>query len=288
MKKLLFLLAVCICFTSPALAQEYAEPEIPGEKLYIVSVETDDAEEEEEEENDENMFELCNEIDSDNWKQVTNNNIVLFTNKKGKTKCSGAMVGDYQVLTAAHCVMDENTGKRRHLKKEWLAWPGGKKSGIGPIGISKVAYVSKGYNPTSKTLLNRGRDYAVVQLVEPIGARTDYLIADQPLIYSGKEIDVIAFPGGGMNNDRPWLSSGVILPTMPLDPLSISRHTANSIPGSSGGPIFLKGNHDIIIGVNTAEFFSFDHNIATTPLANGLRKFIQSLWLEDDPPDRIR
>jgi len=91
------------------------------------------------------------------------------------------------------------------------------------------------------------RDYAIVILDKPIGYTTGWfgLRAPNDKRLTGSDILLIGRPGDKKLNTL-WKSEGTIAT---VHTYGTFDHNADSLPGNSGGPIFLKENPNEIIGL---------------------------------------
>ena len=176
--------------------------------------------------------------------QITDRRIVYLalTRKDGKKgSCSGAMVGDYVVLTAAHCLRD--------ISK--ITAYAGKKGASLHAEEDRVYYsgLHTGYAP-----LDEEADWGIIVLKEPLGRTTGTFGASAPVLYTTDKISIVGFPYS-LKADRPWLSKGKVLPkatgALAVTVTGAFNHSAWLQEGMSGGPIFEGwGTRSDIIGVN--------------------------------------
>lgn len=180
-------------------------------------------------------------------------------------QCSGALVGPYTVLTAAHCLLDEQGALIDAAKIK--AYAGGKTS---PLTARADRYYYANVIQTPHAM--RGdvfrkkvihEDLAMVVLDKPLGRQTGYFGVWNPLLVVGTEIEMKGFPGR-KNKEKPWLSRGIITGKNPrpgqrgkegiihygcIVPTPAFSHNAFMQPGSSGAPTFIKGHPDHIIAL---------------------------------------
>ncbi|MBQ3666984.1 MAG: trypsin-like peptidase domain-containing protein [Elusimicrobiaceae bacterium] len=182
--------------------------------------------------------------------QVTDKRVVFLditTNKGKKDFCSGAVVGDYAVLTAAHCL---------HEAKNITVYAGGKGSKL--YAYKDRVYYSKLH--TRYAPLDSEADWGIVVLKTALGKKTGKFKGSAPVLYTTEKISIMGFPGS-LKKDRPWLSKGKVLPKQ-LQPgglvataVGSFNHSAWIEGGMSGGPIFqgwTKSSY--IIGVNAGNY----------------------------------
>ena len=201
------------------------------------------------------------------WKHATAPAVVAFMHKNGAPGCSGALIGPYTVLTAAHCVMKWETGKYINLKQQ-VVYPGGVRGGFGAVEIDRVAFLPQKYTQTRTQACRKQYDYAIVVLKKPVGNQAGFFGISDPFLNMGKEIAVVGFPGVKDHNKTWWSPGKVVWNSYQSD---YFYHNADTLPGSSGAPIFLLGEYDHIVALNTAHpNNNKNYNIATRPSHGGL------------------
>ena len=107
-----------------------------------------------------------------------------------------------------------------------------------------------------KHLYATNYDYAIVTLDKPIGNTTGWfdfkIISDEEL--KNSNIVLISRPGD-KPKDTLWKSRGSIGHIRPKE----FKHNADTIEGSSGGPILLEGNPYEIVAINIAQEIADDY-----------------------------
>lgn len=179
---------------------------------------------------------------------------------QGGYMCTGTLVADDIVLTAAHCIMDD---KGRHQKP--LVFHAGIDHGdavaeAGIVGVQVDPEFDPAHQFDGDSIANNprlSRDWALLTLDAPIGRKAGTIElfaatkAELERIVNDAKSDVIQIGYGGQGGFRPKLRHGC----GPADVLEAGYYTTlcGLVKGDSGSPLLLEEDGKYrIIGINYA------------------------------------
>lgn len=162
--------------------------------------------------------------------------------------CTGTLIWRDLVLTAAHCVVDEGTRRRWDGLTHFLP---NHKHGASLLS-SRITRVWLG---TEDPLADRGRDWAILRLAEPVGDAYGWL----DLRYTDPEtfppgLTVAGYSGDFMNAGTAGVHHNCATRNR-YPSRNFILHDCDTARGSSGGPALrMYGGRLTIVGVNVAEY----------------------------------
>lgn len=167
--------------------------------------------------------------------------LTITTNQKETYMCSGAMVGKYAVLTAAHCL---------ESPVAITIYAGGYPSSL-KASATKVTYVQT----IKKGIFSVKADLGIVYLDRPLGNQTGYFGAAAPTLAMGDTVFSSGFPSS-LSLQYPWLSIGNVIADHDIPKPTINAgsfyFTAYAEPGMSGSPVFNTGDVTFIVAVQSS------------------------------------
>jgi V8-like Glu-specific endopeptidase len=180
--------------------------------------------------------------------------LVAVKQKSGTVyACTGTLIGKNILLTAAHCILNED-GSNRAEQKNVRFLPNLNGEVTNDFAIANYLWRDRLYGRTVE--LNRQADWALLKLDRDLGTEYGWITPTNEEISAGDVVSTIGYPQSTNNGTKPIVEDDCRVNQGVSEAPTLFFTSCKLEPGMSGGPVLLwdpiSTNYKIV-GINVSE-----------------------------------